>query len=179
MYWLREYIEITKGTNMKNELWQAIAAGLLNSWQAELVSITNQDSRNVLQIKNVWPSWLLEKSWSATGNVISDTTLGQLYDEIPDKIYNPVIRDQINLGKPPFVTNATVTNGNTLTCDNQDTLYTTYVFSWDSGQREFTELGTLSENSQPGSGYYVLVNTFSDNPGESFSLPSLFLQLTS
>ena len=163
---------------MKNELWQSVASGLLNSWQAELVSITNQDSRNVLEMKRVWPSWLLERSWVAIGNVMSDTTLGQLYDEIPDRIYNPVIRDQVSLGKPPFVENADVTGGNTLVCDSPGDSYATYVFEWDSGNRTFTELGPLSENSQPGAGYYVLANTFSASPGDVFGLPSLFMQTT-
>lgn len=163
---------------MKNELWQAVAAGLLNSWQAELAAITNQDSRNVLDIKNVWPAWLLEKSWAAIGNVMSDTTLGELFDEIPDRIYNPVIRDQVTMGKPPLVTNASTSGGDTLICDSPGTGYTTYVFEWDSANRTFTKLGVLTDNSQPGSGFYVLVNAFSENTDE-FGLPSLFLQLTS
>lgn len=166
---------------MKNEFWHAIAAGLLNVWQSELVAITNQDARNVLSMKNVWQSWLYEKSYGALGNVASDNTIGLVYSEIPDRIYNPVIRDQvtINPSRPPLVENASVSGGNTLTCTDPGASYETYVFEWDSSERTFTELGTLTDNSQPGAGYYILVNTFSDNPGEKFGLPSLFLGITS
>lgn len=163
---------------MKNELWHAVSAGLLKAWKDELLAITNQDARSVLEMKSVWPAWLLEKSYSAVGNVISDGTLGELYDEIPDRIYDTTIRDQVTTGKPPLVENASISGGNTLLCDSPGSSYTTYVFEWDSGLREFTEIGPLSINSQPGSGYYVLSNTFTENTDE-FGLPSAFLQLTS
>ena len=165
---------------MKNELWHAIAGGLLNTWLAELVAITNIDTRQVLELKSVWPNWLRVKSIGAMGYTASDNTIGLLYDEIPDRIYDIAIRDQVTVGKPPLVENASVSGGNTLVCDAPGSGYETHVFSWNSGTREFELVGELSTNNQPGAGYYILVNTFEADPGKVYGLPcGEFLQLTS
>jgi hypothetical protein len=163
----------------KNQLWQAIASGLLETWRAELASITNVDSRALLQSRGVWSAWLTETSWAAMGHVVTEQTVGLLTDEIPDPVYEPVIRDQVSIGKPPRVTGAETAGGDTLIADDPGASYEVWVFSWDSGAQEFTEVGALSDNAQPGAGYYVLACTFAGNPGEQFGLPNNnFLELT-
>lgn len=162
---------------MKNELWHAIAGGLLESWRAKLASIISQADREIQDGRNVWPGWLTVQSYGAMGYTISEYVLGLLYDEIPDRISNPVIRDQIADGKPPMIENATVTGGNTLECDDAGAGITTMVYLWkNDGTFEWEEVGELATNSQPGAGVYVLVNQSSSG---ILGLPSLFLTLTS
>jgi len=82
-----------------------------------------------------------------------------LYDEIPDRVSNPVVRDQIAAGKPPLVVNAGVSEGNTLTGDVPGLPVVTMVYEWlNDGTRQWVGLGTLVADPQPGAGVYVLVN---------------------
>ena len=159
---------------MKNELWHALSAGLLTLWQNQLTATTSQADREIQENRSAWPGWLTVQSYAALGYTISQHTLGLLIDEIPERISNPVIRDQIAAGKPPFVVNA-ASDGTTLTCDTAGAGITTMVYSWDAGQREFEEVGELATNNMPAAGYYVLVN---QSEGGVLGLPSVFLQIT-
>ena len=159
----------------KNELWHAISAGLLSSWEAKLTATTSQADREIQENRNSWPGWLTVQSYSALGYTMSEFTLGLFMDEIPERISNPVIRDQIAAGKPPFVSNAS-SDGTTLTCDAAGAGITTMVYSWDAGLREWSEVGDLASNSTPPAGYYILVNK-SDGDG-ILGLPSAFLTIT-
>ena len=162
---------------MKNELWHSIAGGLLTSWAAKLAAITSQADRELQDNRGVWPGWLTVNSYGAMGYTISHVALGLLYDEIPDRISDPVIRDQIAAGKPPFVANPGVSGGNTLTSDAPGATITTMVYHWlNDGTYGWVELGTLTDHAQPGAGVYVLVN---ESESGALGLPSAFLTLTS
>jgi hypothetical protein len=150
-----------------------IAAGVLDDWEAELAAITSVDTRRVLDDTRSWQGWLRERSARATGIVMSEVTLGRIYDEIPDRVYDPVIRDQTAISRPPFVENAAVVEG-ALTCNTPGTGFTVMVYRWNSATREWPEIGTLAEHSQPGVGYYVLVNR---SESGSLGLPTRFLAI--
>jgi len=156
-----------------NELWHAVAGGLLSSWEAKLAAIWSQADRDLQERRGVWPGWLIVTSYGAMGHTISDDALGLLFDEIPDRVSDPTIRDQIAAGKPTFVGNP-ASDGTTLTGDDPGPDVTTMVYSWDSSLKEWEEVGTLADNSTPPSGTYVLVNV----TDSAIGLPSPFLTIS-
>lgn len=161
---------------INTELWQAVASGLLNAWLAQIVAITAQDSRRVVDDAASWPGWVRQASFGAMGNIITDTALSLLYSEIPDRVYNPEIRDQVAINMPPLPIDADATGG-TITVTPPGASYTTYIFSWNAGEKKFTELGALAVNNTPGAGVYVVSNTITADPGALFGLPSQFLTI--
>ena len=163
-----------------NELWQAVAGGLLAAWEAKLAACTSQADREIQDTRNAWPGWLTAQSYGAMGHTMSQDTLGLLYDEIPHRVSNPTIRDQIAAGKPPFVVSAAVSGGNTLTCVAPGAPIVTMVYKWlNDGTRRWEQIGLLTDDPSPGAGVYVLVNKSQDTSAGVVGLPSLFLTLTS
>lgn len=161
---------------MIDETWQAVAAGLLNAFLAQIVAITNQDSRRVVNDARSWQGWIRQASFGALGSILAENTIGRLMNEIPDRVYVPVLRDQVSIGLPPLPTGASA-GGGTIVVDDPGVNYETYVFEWASGGKTFTELGDLASNSTPGAGVYVVAHTFSASPGDVFGLPSAFLTI--
>ena len=162
---------------MKNELWHAIAGGLLSAWYAKLNSV-NQTNRDLQNRRNVWSGWLTVESYGAMGYTLSEATLGLLWNEIPDRVSNPEIRSQIAARKPPLVSNPGVSGGNTLIANDPGADITTMVYSWNAGTFQWTEVGPLETNSQPGAGTYVLINSDDLQEG-NLGLPTVFLTLSS
>lgn len=158
----------------KNELWYAIAAQLLTAWRDQLAAITGISDRRIIEERGSWQGYMRVRSVGAMGYTISEDALGFLFDEIPDRIYDPVIRDQIVSGRPPLVTGAAVSGGTALVCDAPGSGITTQVYEWFSATQEWELIGALVEHSTPGSGYYVLVN---QSASGVLGLPSQFLSI--
>lgn len=159
----------------KHELWYAVAAQLLTAWRDQLAAVTGISDRRILEERSSWQGYARVRSVGAMGYTISEQALGLLFDEIPDRIYDPVIRDQIAAGKPPLVSNAAVSGGTTLTCDAPGADITTQVYKWFSATQEWELVGALAEHSTPGAGYYVLVN---QSASGVLGLPSQFLAIS-
>jgi hypothetical protein len=170
---------------LRTELIQAVAAGLLNAWRAELKSVTVKDSRCVLEAldRSSWPGWLRVESYASLGFVISPQALSELMREIPSdaRMYDPEIRDQVAAGRPPMPTYGgsdwpgVNNDSGTLSVDDPGDAYTAMLFSWDAGDQEFTEVGPLADNSTPGAGTYV-VRLKSD--ADILGLPSSFVTIS-
>ena len=159
----------------KCELWYAVAAQLLTTWRDQLAAITGISDRRIVEERGSWQGYVRVRSVGALGYTISEQALGLLFDEIPDRIYDPVIRDQIAAGRPPLVAGAAVSGGTTLTCSDPGSGITTQVYRWYSATQEWELVGTLAEHNQPGAGYYVLVN---QSASGVMGLPSAFLAIS-
>lgn len=159
----------------KNELWYAVAAQLLTAWRDQLAAITGISDRRIIEERGSWQGYVRVRSVGAMGYAISEDALGMLFDEIPDRVYDPVIRDQIAAGRPPLVTGAAVSGGTTLTCDTAGAGITTQVYEWFAATQEWELVGALAEHSTPGAGYYVLVN---QSESGVLGLPSAFLAIS-
>jgi len=152
----------------------------LEAWRAKLAACTSQADREIQDTRSAWPGWLTAQSYGAMGYTISQLALGLVYDEIPDRVGNPVIRDQIAVGKPPLVVNARPVGGNTLMADAVGLPIVTMVYRWlNDGTRRWEEVGTLTASPTPGAGVYVLVNSSDGSESGVLGLPSAFLTLTS
>lgn len=152
-----------------HELWQAVASGLLNSAVAQGVAITHRDSRRVLHGTQDMVAWLRVESFEAIGYIVSDVTVGLLWNEIEgDFVRDPQIREQAI----PMVAEARV-EGDRLAADDPGEYFKVFVFAWDFV--EFSEVGDLEAHSRPGKGTFVLA---SRNEAGEFGLPSAFLTLT-
>ncbi len=151
---------------INHELWRVVASNGLNELIGRMQLITNIDARSRLLDGREFLSWLRVELAKPTslGFVVSDSTLGLLWDEVQaTAYYAPVLREQ----DVPIPTGAT-SDGMTLSADAPDEGYTLLVYSFNG--LTFSLVGDLTSNSQPGAGNYVIV-TQKDDSGE-LSLPN-------
>lgn len=153
---------------MINEYWQLVAAEYLDVLHAGLIGETDLDKRRTLIDGGFFDAQILYQSRTNLGFLVGLDTRNQLWINIADKYYAPSITVD-----HPFVVDPAVSGGATLTATDTEG-YTVTVFAWAFPQ--FTELGPLADNTQPGQGVYVLVNK--KNVGGNLGLPSKFLTLT-
>ena len=154
---------------MENEFWNLVASGLWNNLLADLISITNKDSRRLMIDNGAFTGKLWKSAFDTLAYVPSQASIQRCWDYIDDRYYNPQFVGSV----PPFVTGSAVTGGDTLVGDAL-TGYTIQVYAWDFV--EFTLLGDLAGNSAPGAGNYVLAYR-EDNDG-AVGLPSSFLTIS-
>lgn len=159
----------------RDEFMQAVAGGLLKKLYDELIAKPDINERRILKDRDAWRGWLSCESSKAMGHTVSNDVISQLYTEIPDMVYDVALREVE--GRPSTPTGAGSADGQTIVCDSPGTGITTYVISWNSGTREWTEIGPLSTNSTPGAGNYVLVNR--DDETDIDSINTQFIELTS
>jgi len=159
---------------INHEFWKLAATGLVDGGEGTksllslLKEIPDNDKRRALVNAGAIDGcfvWEVYKN-QAFGYVISKQTVLLCWDALTDLFYSPEVKTD-----PPKPTGATV-SGSALVANDPGVGYTVYVYAWDYVR--FAEVGTLLENSTPGTGVYVLV-THGD--GESRSLPTSFLQI--
>lgn len=140
----------------ENEMWRAFAAGLAGLFESEQDSIfTGQGGVPALQVidgDGSWKHYLQCRAPSALGG----DTIGLVPCDKIIKCY------RFRAGKlewahaVPRPENCQVVGGNTLFCDEPPVGYVAHVYEWDGGTKRFSYIGPLSQNSQPGAGYYVI-----------------------
>lgn len=167
---------------INHELWRAVAGGArdLLITKMQFFNDISVDTLKVLTDMRAFLGWLVVEMAmpDSLAIVLSKRTAGLLWDMVQNTAeYAPELREET----PPLVTGAGPTigvGGDTLFADPAPNGYTRMVYSFDG--EVFAEVGTLTENEQPGVGNYVLALAVLDGESNvtSVSLPSLFLELT-
>jgi hypothetical protein len=148
--------------------WQLVASGFLNALLADMVSVTSKDARILLLNDGAFIGKIQRASYDSMGWVPPRNSIVALERFIDSQHINPNIVTVV-----PMVTGVSVDSG-IITCDDPGDGYETYLYSWN--YVEFTEIGDLLSNSDPGPGVYVLVNehVIDGNIG----LPSMYVTIT-
>lgn len=157
---------------VNNEFWRIVASGLFDGLLDDLIAVTSRDGRQLMIENGAFSGKLWRACYDSLGYVVDQRSINECWNYVADPVYNPQLRDDV----PPMAEGAGASGGNTLVADVPPVGFTVQVYSWDF--TEFTLLGTLAENSQPGAGNYVLALVDDENEN-NVGLPSLFLELTS
>lgn len=150
-----------------HELWRIVAGGFLTQLIADLAAVTDRDARRLLIDQGAFMGKLHRAVYDSLGYVPERGKVQELWDYIQERHYNP----QFDQSAVPLVVDASI-DGTTLQAGTQPDGYTVNVYSWDFV--EFTLVGPLTENSQPGAGYYVLTLVGDDG---RVGLPSSYLEI--
>lgn len=156
---------------MNHEFYRLVASGLMQDWIDDMADVSDRDTRRLLVDRGVFLARLVWNCLQSPyfGYVIDPGTVSLADTAVEDKYRAPRAYSVWN-GVPTPV-GAAVSGGNTLVCDTPGDGFTPYVGKWVS--ERFDILGPLSENNQPGAGYYIIVN-MSDGDGR-IGLPSNIL----
>jgi len=161
---------------MSDEFAKIAATGLVDGGTSSgsllelLLSVTDRDARRLL-IDN---GSINGKFWCASffnaafGYVVDQNTINTCWNYMAERYYDPHIRTDI----PPKPTGISVTSG-IISADTPPDGYTLYIYQWD--YVTFSELGTLAEHNDPGTGVYVLATCTDDGGG--ISLPSGYITI--
>lgn len=143
-----------------------VASGMVEETLTTLVAISSKDTRAVLESSGALQGWFRTRSAVPFGFAPSLEAVSACLAFIENKRYAPSLSDRYI--KPQ---NAAVQGGNTLVADAPPEPFQLFVYSWNYVQ--FTRLGLLSENNQPGAGIYVIVPEAQTQIG----VPSFYLQI--
>jgi hypothetical protein len=149
---------------LQTEIWQMVASGFVEEALATFIAIQPKDTRGVLERDGAMAGWFRLRASVGIQYAPSNEAVAACLAFIDNKRYAPVLSDLYL--KP---TGAAVQNGTTLVADAPDEPFQLYVYEWNYVQ--FTLLGLLSANNQPGAGVYVIVPESQTRKG----VPSAFL----
>lgn len=153
---------------IEHEFWRVVSAGLLDSLLADMVAVTDIDSRHRLrQEPNAFIAKVKLDGYSGMAFVPSVDAIYKCWNCITDYTYNPRFNDKVV--RPVNAQSV----GGTLSCDDPGSGYVAMVYSWDFTEYEL--VGTLAENATPAPGWYVIVLHTADT--DVPALPSTFLEV--
>lgn len=144
-----------------------IAAGMLTELKSTLDAIAQRDTRGTLERDQDIRGWIRMRAAVPLQYAVSADAVNGMLSLVQEIRFDPAYSDAAIV---PI--NPRVEGGTTLAADGPDAPWTLAVYSWDF--EKFTRMGPLSENSQPGPGYYVIVPERETQTG----YPSPFLQVT-